>query len=82
MSVFVVAVKVKLKNYFQQEMHRGWIGSLSFMSSESILPIRRIRKLRRAPETPGGPLALKYVFILASFLSLASGYENMNDHLF
>ncbi len=31
---------------------------------ESILPIRRIRKLRRAPETPGGPLALKDVLIL------------------
>ncbi len=49
---------------------------------EPILPIRRIRKLRRAPETPGGPLALKDVLILVSFLSLASGYENMNDNLF
>ncbi len=27
--------------------------------TEPILPIRRIRKLRGAPETPGGPLALK-----------------------
>ncbi len=49
-------------------------------SPEPILPIRRIRKLRRAPETPGGPLALKDFLILVSFLSLASGYENMNDH--
>ncbi len=29
-----------------------------------------------------GPLALKDVLILDSFLSLASGHENMNDHLF
>ncbi len=43
---------------------------------EPILPIRRIHKLRRASETPGGSLALKDVFILVSFLSLASGYEN------
>ncbi len=50
--------------------------------TEPILPIRRIRKLRRAPETPGGPLALKDVLILVSFLSLASGYANMNDNLF
>ncbi len=49
---------------------------------EPILPIRRIRKLRRAHETPGGPLALKDVLILVSFLNLASGYENMNGHLF
>ncbi len=28
------------------------------------------------------PLALKYVFILVSFLKLASGCKNMNDHLF
>ncbi len=33
------------------------------------------------PETPGGPLALKDDFILVSFLNLASGSENMNDHL-
>ncbi len=52
------------------------------MLPEPILPIRRIRKLHRAPETPGGPLALKDVLILVSFLSLASGYENMNAHLF
>ncbi len=50
--------------------------------TEPILPIRRIRKLRRAPETPVGPLALKDVSILVLFLSLASGYENMNYHLF
>ncbi len=52
------------------------------MDAEPILPIRRTRKLRRAPETPGGPLALKDVLILVSFLSLASSYENMNDHFF
>ncbi len=34
---------------------------------EPILPIRRIRKLRWAPETPGGPLALKDDFILVLF---------------
>ncbi len=45
-------------------------------------PYTQKRKLRRAPETPGGPLALKYVLILVLFLSLASGYENMNDHFF
>ncbi len=56
--------------------------SITDLQAEPILPIRRIRKLRRAPETPGGPLALKDVLILVSFLSLASGYENMNDHLF
>ncbi len=38
--------------------------------------------LRRAPETPGGPLALKDVLILVWFLILASGSENMNDRLF
>ncbi len=44
----------------------GWEeggGWSCFWYSEPILPIRRIRKLRRAPETPGGPLALKEVFI-------------------
>ncbi len=34
---------------------------------QSILPIRRIHKLPRAPATQGGPLALKDVFILVSF---------------
>ncbi len=48
----------------------------------SILPVRKIRKLRRAHETPGGPLALKDILILVLFLNLASGYENMNDNLF
>ncbi len=44
--------------------------------AEPILPIRRIGRLRRAHETPGGPLALKYVLILVSFLNLASCCEN------
>ncbi len=35
-----------------------------------------------APETAGGPLALKDVLILVSFLNLATGFENMNDHFF
>ncbi len=53
------------------------------MKSEPIVPIRRIRKLRRAPETPEPKnLALKDVLILVSFFNLASGYENMNDNLF
>ncbi len=52
------------------------------MAPEPILPIRRIRRLLRAPETPGGPLALKDVLILVSILNLASCCENMNDHLF
>ncbi len=40
------------------------LGSYSSLRepSEPILSIRRIRKLRRAPETPGGPLTLKYFF--------------------
>ncbi len=47
-------------------------GSFLFeeeLYAEPILPICRIRKLRRAPETPGGPLALKDVLILVLFLS-------------
>ncbi len=56
--------------------------SVSVVWTEPILLIRRIRKLRRAPETPGAPLALKDVLIFVLFLSLASGYENMNDNLF
>ncbi len=52
---------------------------LLMITSEPILPIRRIRTLHRAPETPGGPLALKDVLILVSYLNLASGSENMND---
>ncbi len=51
-------------------------------NTEPILPIRRIRMLHRAPELPGGPLALKDVLILVLFLILASGSENMNDRLF
>ncbi len=50
--------------------------------SEPILPIRRIRRLHRAPETPGGPLALKDVLILVSILNLASCCENMNGNFF
>ncbi len=52
------------------------------VKSELILPIRRICRPRRAPETPGGPLALKDVLNLVSFLNLASCCENMNDNLF
>ncbi len=48
---------------------------LLWCKSEPILPIHRICKLRRAPCSQRG-------FILVSFLNLASGYENMNDHLF
>ncbi len=55
---------------------------LAVHDAEPILPIRRIRRLLRAPETPGGPLALKDVLILVSILNLASCCENMNDHLF
>ncbi len=57
-------------------------STASSVAPEPILPIRRIRTLRRAPETPGGPLALKDVLILVSFLILASGSENMNDRFF
>ncbi len=53
-----------------------------YIYTEPILPICRIRKLHRAPETPGGPLAPKDVLILVSFWSLARGYENMNDNIF
>ncbi len=52
------------------------------MSTEPILPIRRICKLRRAPRNTRGPLALKDVFILFSFFNLASDYGNMNYNLF
>ncbi len=57
-------------------------SSLFLQYTEPILPIRRICKLRRAPETPRGPLALKDFLILVSFLSLSGSYENMNDYLF
>ncbi len=49
-----------------------------FIEPEPILPIRRIRKLRRAPETP---LALIDYLIFVLFFNLATGYENMNDKL-
>ncbi len=52
--------------------------------TEPILAIRRIRKLRRAPETPGPPPPCSqrgFHFILVLFFNLASGYEDMNDHL-
>ncbi len=52
-----------------------------YVYTEQILLLRRLCKLRRAPETPGGPLALKYDLILVSILNLASDYENMNDTL-
>ncbi len=55
------------------------VFATSEILSEPILPIRRIRTLHRAPETPDGPLALKDVLILVSFLILASGSENMID---
>ncbi len=58
------------------------IHTATVHQSEPILPISRICKLRSAPETPGGPVALKDVLIFVLFLSLATGYENMNDHLF
>ncbi len=51
------------------------------IEAEPILSIRRIRKLRRTAKTPGDHLPLKDGFILASFLNLASSYENMNDSL-
>ncbi len=53
-----------------------------YIQPEMILPIRRIRTLHRAPETSGGPLALKDVLILVLFLILASGSENMNERFF
>ncbi len=40
------------------------ILSITRVLSEPILPIHRISMLRRSPETPGGPLALKDVLIL------------------
>ncbi len=52
------------------------------LRTEPILPIRRICKLRRAPETPEEPSWSQRGFHLVSFLKLASGYENMNDQLF
>ncbi len=65
-----INVNVNIKNV------KVWIWALKIglISAELILPIRRIHKLRRAPETPGDPLALKDVLIIVLFLSLASGY--------
>ncbi len=40
-----------------------WFAQETFLT-EPILTLRKVRKLRRAPETPGGPLALKDDFIL------------------
>ncbi len=47
---------------------------VTVMRTETILPIRRIRTLRRAPETPGGPLALKDVLILVLFLNFGQRF--------
>ncbi len=58
----------------------GSDGVTRMWRPEPILPIRRVCKLRRAHETPGGTLTLKYIFILVSFLKLDSGYENMNAY--
>ncbi len=49
--------------------------------TEPILPIRKVRKLRRVPETTGAPLNFKDL-ILVLFFNLASGYESMNVYLF
>ncbi len=51
----------------------GHYESGGVMSPPSLVPSARL---------PGGPLARKNVLIFVSFLSLASSYENMNDHLF
>ncbi len=52
-----------------------------YICAEPVLPIRRICKLRRAPETPGAPCSQRG-FHLVSFLKPTSGYENMNAQLF
>ncbi len=64
---------------FHPDIYHADKGRFRKVQSELILPIRRIRTLHRAPETPGGPLAFKDVLILVSFLILASGSENIND---
>ncbi len=56
-------------------------NSYNLTRTQSRSSLYRIRKLRRAPETPGGPFALKDYFIVVSFWNLVSGYETMNDHL-
>ncbi len=50
------------------------VCNYNFSKPEPILPIRRIRTLRRAPETPGGPLALKYVLILVLFFNFGQRF--------
>ncbi len=44
-------------------LYIDYISHWYLEQAERILPIRRIRKLFRTPETPGGPLALKEFFI-------------------
>ncbi len=54
------------------------------MKAEPILPIHRKRKLCRAPETPGGPLALKDVFILVVYCNVALSpflRKNLSNHV-
>ncbi len=41
--------------------------TIEFAHTEPIIPIRGIRKLHRAPETPRAPLALKDVLIFVLF---------------
>ncbi len=48
-------------------LHKLSSGQVQKTQVEQILPIHRIRKLRRAPETPRGPIALKDGFILVLF---------------
>ncbi len=79
------SILFKTKAMTYDRLHRYW----SALQSEPILPIRRIRKMRRGPETSGGPLALKdfdfliliLVLILVLFFNLVRSYENMNDIL-
>ncbi len=71
------SILFKTKAMTYDRLHRYW----SALQSEPILPIRRIRKMRRGPETSGGPLALKDVLILVLFFNLVRSYENMNDIL-
>ncbi len=46
------------------DLHKAGMGLVRRWQPEPILPIRRIHKLRRAPETPEGSLVLKDDFIL------------------
>ncbi len=52
-----------------------YMGITGSSNAEPILPIRRIRKLRRAPETPGDPLALKYDLILVVFFIMPTAMK-------